>query len=229
MATMPHKAIKSHSGTVQPNRKLPAVEIVSSSQKSAKQVEKVVGYADNAVHAVKVLAGIHAFRVYDATLDLIGRNKIGTFQGLVKSAKCRAVFEISSDMAEKSEVVAFIAGLAANLTEAVPEFEVIRMSKDPISIKGSKVVHLGQKIAARTAVGVITGGVTTIYESLQGWCMIAGLAGGKFQSASQQCVAVLQDANLKVTATGKAIADLSVDLDPRWYVVNLALRKATQP
>jgi hypothetical protein len=220
MPTTPNTTNTSKSATVP--RQSPVVEILSSAQKPARQAERSVGYVDDAITAVKVYAGTNAFRIYNAAAELAGTNAIGTLQGMVKSAKWRAVFRISSEASEKIEVIAFLAGLAVNITEAASEFEAVWVSKDSPVVKGGKFGRLAQRVGMRTAMGMITGGVSTIYEALEGWCMIAGLPGGKFQSASNQCVSVLREADFMVTATSKVIADLAAD-GTIWNVIEIVL------
>src|ERR1700693_1138927 len=157
MPTTPNQTTTSKSATV--HRQLPVVEILFSAQKPAKQAERSIGYVDDAITAVKVYAGTNAFRIYNATAGLGGTNAIGTLQGMVKSAKWRAVFRISSEAGEKIEVIAFLAALAVNITEAASEFEAVWVSKDSPVVKGGKFGHLAQRVGARTAMGVLAGGV----------------------------------------------------------------------
>jgi len=221
-------------GTAAQTGRLPVVEIISrTTDRVNKPIEgvneNVVDFAGNGLDAIKVFAGKKAFRVYGATTGVIGRNSVHNLQGMVKSADARAVFNIVSEVGEKIEIIAFLAGLADNINKSASEFEAVWMSTDPPIVKAAHFTRLARGVAARTAIGTVTAGVGTIYDALKGWCLIGGLAGGEFQSTANKCVDVLEDAKLLVDKVGTEIA--SFDADPTMYIVEIKLgqRTAFQP
>jgi len=207
------------------NKRVPVVEILSEELETA---NKRLDYLGNGLSAIKVFAGTNAFRVYEATTGAIKTNAVGTLQGMVKSAKARTVFRVTSELGEKLEIVALLAGLAENLTKAGPEFEAVLTSKDSPALKAIRLQRLAEAVAARTAVGVVTSGVETIYDALKGWCMIGGLAGGRFGSAANKCVDVLEDANLLVKSTGAKLADYSAEANPTLNVFELVVSRRSE-
>lgn len=215
MATLPKS--KAQTG------RLPVVEILHSTKHPTEKFEKNFGHVEDLNGLVEVYAGGKAFRIYEASTGMIGRNAIGTLQGMVKSAKWRTVFRITSDAGEKMEVLAFLAIFAKNIAESADEFEAIWQSKESHARKYFHFVRLADTIGKRTAAGVFTAGVSTIYDALKGWCMIGGLFGGSFGHASNQCVSMIEDADFRVKAVGKAIADWSSKSDPILNTIDIIL------
>ena len=222
MATLP-KSKPAQSKSAQTGRHLPVVEILHSAEHPTEKVENNFGHAEHLNRLVKVYSGEKAFRIYEASTGMIGKNRIGTLQGMVKSAKWRTVFRISSDAGEKMEVLAFLAIFAKNVAESADEFEDIWQSKESHARKYFHFVRLADTIGKRTAAGVFTAGVSTLYDALKGWCMIGGLVGGSFGQASNQCVSVIEDADFRVKAAGKAIADWSSKSDPILNTIDIIL------
>jgi hypothetical protein len=202
---------------------VPVVEILHRAETPTALGNKFVEVTDNLNRAVNVYAGKNAFRIYQATTGEIGRNKLGTLQGMVKSARWKTVFRVTSEVGEKLEIIAFLASFAENITKAAPEFEAIATSNDSRASKCLHFTRLAHTIGARTAVGVFTSGVSTIYEVLKGWCLIGTLAGGNFGAASQQCVNILEDADFRVKAAGKTVADLAANSNPLLNVIEITL------
>jgi hypothetical protein len=211
-------------------KRLPVVEVLSKANEGINKPvpglnENPLDLVGNGMDAVKVFAGKNAFRIYNAATGEIGKNSIGTLQGMVKSADARAVFRVVGEVGEKFEIVAFLAGLADNLQKTSSEFEAVWQSNDSAVAKAANFNRLARAVAARTAIGIVTSGVGTIYDALKGWCMIGGLAGGKMELAAKQCVDVLEDAKLGVDKVGNELADLSAD--PTMYVIEIRLGQRT--
>lgn len=125
------------------DNRLPVIEILSTANdKINKPISSGVNetptdLAENAIDALKVLAGKAAFRIYDAGAGTIGRNAMGTLQGVVKSANGRMVFNVITEVGEKIEIIAFLAGLADNIEKTTAEFQAVWMSKDPSAVKAA--------------------------------------------------------------------------------------------
>jgi len=211
--------------------RVPVVEILSEATDKVNDPitsgvnENVVDLVGNGVSAVKVFVGKNAFRIYEATTGMIGKNSVGTLQGMVKSADGRMCFRVVSEVGEKFEIVAFLAGLAGNIKKAAPEFKAVWVSQDSPAVKAAHFSRLARAVGGRTVVGAVTAGVGTIYDALTGWCLIGGLAGGTFESTAQECVAVLKDAKLTVDKVGTEIADFTAD--PTMYIVEIKLGQRT--
>jgi hypothetical protein len=203
--------------------RLPVVEILHRAESPVGTGNKAVEVVDNLNRAVNVYAGKNAFRIYEAATGEIGKNSIGTLQGMVKSARWKTVFRVSSEVGEKVEIIAFLAAFAENVTKAGPEFEAIVSSNDSRARKCLHLTRLADAIGKRTAVGAFTSGVSTIYEVLKGWCLIGTLADGKFGAASARCVSVLDDADFRVKTAGKALADFSANSNPILNVIEITL------
>jgi hypothetical protein len=216
MATLPK------SKPVQTGR-LPVIEILHTAKHPTERFDENVGHVEDLNGLVKVYVGGKAFRIYEASTGMIGSNRIGTLQGMVKSAKWRTVFRITSDAGEKMEVLAFLAIFAKNVAESADEFEAIWESKESHARKYFHFVRLADTIGKRTAAGAFTAGVSTIYDALKGWCMIGGLFGGGLGLASNQCVSVIEDADFRVKAAGKAAADWSSKSDPMLNTIDIIL------
>ncbi len=51
-------------------------------------------------------------------------------------------------------------------------------------MKGMQISAIASTIAQRALLGAIPAGTHLIYRSLEGWCMLFGLAGGQTQAAA---------------------------------------------
>lgn len=222
MATMPKAR------PLERSSRLPVVEILHKAESPVETGNKVIGFLDDSTKAVTVYAGKNAFRIYQASTGLIGENSIGNLQGMVKSARWRTVFRVSTEAGEKIEVIAFLASLAENITKAAPEFEAISKSNDSTAHKCVRLTRLADAIGQRTAMGVFTAGVSTIYEALKGWCLIGSLAGGKLGKASTQCVSVLESADFRVKTAGKAVADFATQSNPILNTIDIVLSTSSK-
>lgn len=68
--------------------------------------------------------------------------------------------------------------------------------------------------------GVVPSGAHLIYRSLEGWCMMAGLAGGQFQSVATQCMKTLQSADALVQTSFRIVTDTSNQSKAAWWVID---------
>lgn len=176
----------------------PVVEIVS-------HVDQAVDHAGHANDAVRTVAGNRAFRVYSAAQPAL--NSSGDLRGMVKSARWRVVFNYSSKIGEHLENIGTLASFAANVAEMWNEFEAVAKSSDPVTVKGMRFAAAAGTAAERTLLGSIPAGVHLIYLSLQGWCQIAGLAGGRIEAGASECVNTLKTADAIVKKSFSAITD----------------------
>ena len=190
------------------------IEIVS-------QVDKAVDRTAHLNEAVKVVAGKHAFRVYSVSADKAGLNAVGNLRGKVKSARWRVIFNYSNEVSEHLENIGTLASFAANIAEMSNEFEAIATSPDPTGLKGMRFAAAAGTAAERTLLGTVPTGVHLIYLSLQGWCRIAGLAGGKVESGANQAISVLESADALVRKSFSAITDSSNQSKAFWWVVDV--------
>jgi hypothetical protein len=159
--------------------------------------------------------------VYSALKGQPGMNVRGNFRGMVKNARWRTIFNYSSEVGEDLENLGTLAAFAANVGEMWDDFEGIANSSDPAALKGLRFAAAAGTAAERTLLGAIPSGVHLIYMSLQGWCEIAGLAGGKVESGANKCVTVLNDADAMVKKSFSTIADTTNQSKAFWWVVNL--------
>ena len=192
----------------------PVIEIVS-------HVDKTIDHAAHLNEAVKAVSGTRSFRVYSASKGMPGMNVSGNLRGMVKSARWRTIFNYSSKVGEHMENLGTLAAFAANIAEMSNEFEAIANSSDTATLKGMRFAAAAGTAAERTLLGAVPSGVHLIYMSLQGWCEIAGLAGGKVGSGANECVRVLKDADAIVQKSFSTIADTGNQSKAFWWVVNL--------
>jgi hypothetical protein len=117
---------------------------------------------------------------------------------MVVSAKWHTLFHHTSDVGEYMENIGYLASLASGIAEAGPRIERIYSSSDSPVLKGMQTSAIASTIAQRALLGVVPGGAHVIYRSLEGWCMLAGLMGGKAQSGAARCIGTLQYADTLV-------------------------------
>lgn len=189
--------------------KIPVVEFLHHAHEPVKKGNDFIERADQVNHGIHVFAGKKAFRIYNLASDEVGLSKAGNLRGVVKSARLRTVFKVTSEVGERLEVLAFIAAFAENVTESHAEFDKILISNDSSARKAVHLARLANQIANRTLLGTFTSGVSTIYDALKGYCLMGTMAGGKVGDASMQCVKVLEDADLRVKTTGRSLADFA--------------------
>jgi hypothetical protein len=198
----------------------PVVELIHSQHRAAEQVDLRVGQADLGRIAMQVVMGGRAFRDYSALSNTAVLNKAGNFRGMVVSAKWNTLFRHTSHIGEYMENIGYLASLASGFAEAAPQIETILGSSDSATLKGMQLSSKASTIAQRALVGVVPAGAHLIYRSLEGWCMIAGLAGGKVQSGASQCIATLRSADTLVQTTFRTLTDTSNQSKVVWQVIN---------
>lgn len=179
---------------------------------------------DNAHHAVetfKAIAGTRAFREYDWLKDVAIANKSGNFRGMVVSARWKTLFDYSSEVGKVLENVGTFATFAANIAQMGHQFETIWTSRDPMAMKGLRFAVAAGTAAERTLAGRTVTGVHLIYKSLEGWCMIAGLAGGPLRSASDRCIDTLKNADALVHKTCSVLTDTNNQSKAIWWAIDM--------
>lgn len=194
--------------------KHPVIEIVS-------HVDKGMDHAGHANQAVKAVAGGRAFRVYNTLKEESALNSSGNLRGMVKSARWRVVFNYSSKVGKHLENLGTLASFAANIAEMWDEFETVAKSPESVALKGMRFAAAAGTAAERTLLGSVPAGVHLIYLSLQGWCQLAGLAGGKIEAGANECVNTLQSADAMVKKSFSTIADTGNQSKAFWWVVDL--------
>lgn len=189
--------------------RIPVIELLRHGHEPVKKGKEFIDGAGDVNKGIHVFAGKKAFRIYNLATDEVGLNKASNLRGVVKNARLRTVFNITSEVGERLEVLAFIAAFAENVTESHAEFDKILTSNESSARKAVHMARLADQIANRTLVGTFTAGVSTIYDALKGYCLMGTLAGGKVGNTSMQCVKVLEDADLRVKTAGQSLADLA--------------------
>jgi len=174
--------------------------------------------------AIQTVAGTHAFRKYDWLTNSVGLNKAGNFRGMVVSARWRTAFQHIGETGEFMENIGFLAGLAAGIAEAGPRISKIADSNDTKELKTMQIAAIAGTISQRVLLGVVPGGTHLIYRSLEGWCQIAGLAGGRAQTFSSECVSTLQHADSLVRTTFNTVTDTSNQSKAFWSIINVCTR-----
>src|SRR5579864_606941 len=189
--------------------RVPVIELLRHAHEPVKKGKDFIEGSGDVNKGIHVFAGKKAFRIYNLATDEVGLNKLNNLRGVVKNARLRTVFNITSEVGERLEVLAFIAAFAENVTESHAEFDKILTSNESSARKAVHMARLADQIANRTLIGTFTAGVSTIYDALKGYCLMGTLAGGEVGNTSMQCVKVLEDADLRVKTAGKSLADLA--------------------
>jgi hypothetical protein len=192
------------------HRPCPILQIVHHSEKTLGTVDRRLSQAELGNTAVRAVAGTHAFRDYNAFTNIAATNASGNLRGMVVNAKARAVFRYFSEDSKYMESIknlGLLAGFAAGIAEASNELERMAHSDEPVALKGARLAKIAGTAAQRALFGAVPAGAHAIYKSLEGWCMLAGLAGGKIEVGANQCVATLNRADHLVQSTFKAVTD----------------------
>jgi hypothetical protein len=208
-----------------PQTAVPVLQLVHGQQANLETADKVAGVADIARAGVRVVTGTNAFRVYDALANNIGRNSAGNFRGMVVSARWRMLYQLSSDSKNLFGNLGYLASLAGGLAEAAPEIEAISSSNNGAGTKALKLTVIAGRLSQRALLGVIPTGVHLIYKSLEGWCMLAGLAGGPLRGPSASAVQTLQSADTLVQTTFLQVTDPNNQAEAIWTVINFVASK----
>lgn len=188
----------------------PILEVIHRSEKTVSKVDQRLSQVDLGNTAIRAVAGTHAFRDYNWLTNAAATNQSGNLRGMVVSAKWRVVFRYFSEESKYMKYmqnIGLLAGFAAGIAEASHELDRMAGSKEPAVVKGARLAGIAGNAAQRALLGAVPAGTHLIYKSLQGWCMMAGLAGGKLESGANQCIATLRDADTRVQSTFKAVTD----------------------
>jgi hypothetical protein len=205
---------------IDPHHRYPMIELIHEKHKTAEHVNHRLEQADLARLGLQAVMGERAFRDYHALSNKIGMNAAGNFRGMVVSAKWKMLFRHTSYIGEYLENVGYLASLASGIAESAPKIESILSSANSATLKGMQICATAGTIAQRALLGVVPAAAHLIYRSLEGWCMIAGLAGGKLESASSQCIATLQQADTLVNTTFQTVTDTSNQSKAIWSVID---------
>jgi hypothetical protein len=201
----------------------PILEVVHRSEGAVSQVDRGLSQVDLGNTAIRAIAGSRAFRDYNWLTGVARTSAAGDLRGMVVSAKWRVAFRYSSEVGEYMENIGLLAGFAAGIAEAESELERLANSNEPAALKGARIAAIAGTAAQRALLGAIPAGTHLIYKSLQGWCMMAGLPGGRFQSAANQCIATLRQADALVQSSFKAVTDTSNQSKALWLVIDTVL------
>ena len=199
----------------------PIIEIIHAQQGHAEKLDRRTAQADLGRRAIQAVIGGRAFRKYHALSETVGLNRAGNLRGMVVSAKMRTMFRYSSDVGEYMENLGYLTTFAAETAKSAPQIESILDSDDPKTLKGMKLAALSGTVAQRTLLGVVPAGAHLVYRSLEGWCMVAGLAGGNVQLAALEGIRTLHRADAYVTTAFEMITDTSNQSNVLWWVIDL--------
>lgn len=201
----------------------PVLELIHSQHKTAEMIDRRWGQADLGRTAIQAVAGGRAFREYGALSNTIGLNKAGNLRGMVVSAKWRTIFTHTSDASKAGEFMAnigYLASIASGIMESAPKIEAILDSRDSPTMKSMRISAIASTIAQRALLGVVSSGTHLLYRSLEGWCMMAGLAGGQVQSGATECIKTLQFADALVQTSFRAVTDTNNQSKAAWWVID---------
>ena len=170
-------------------------------------VDYRLSQADLVQKVAITVAGVHAFRRYNWLSHEPAMNATGNLRGMVVNPECRAAFRFFEGTDKYMNTIGLLAGVAAGLGEALPEIKHIMGSEEPVSLKGTRMVAIASTVCQRTLLGIVPVGFHTAYKSLQGWCMMVGLLGGKWKSGADFSIEALKDADMSVQSNFKALTD----------------------
>jgi hypothetical protein len=200
----------------------PVLELIHSQHKRAELVDRRLGQLDMARTSIQMVAGGRAFREYNALAGTIGLSNAKNLRGMVVSKNWRVLFRHSSEIGEYMENIGYLASIAAEISKSAPLFQKIVDSSDSSALKGMQIASLAGSIAQKVLVGAVPAGAHLIYRSLEGWCMLAGLAGSSVQPAATSCIDTLKHADTLVQTTFDTITDTSEQSKAVWYVIDIA-------
>jgi hypothetical protein len=81
-----------------------------------------------------------------------------------------------------------------------------------------KISSIAGTIAHRALFGVIPAGTHLIYCSLEDWCMMAGLAGGRMESAASLGIKTLKRSDTLVSTTFRTVTDTTNQAKVVWSI-----------
>lgn len=202
-------------------QRYPILEFGHSQHKRAELLDRRLDQASHGIDMIKMVTGGRAFRKYSALAEEVGLNQSGNLRGMVVSEKWRTVFRHSSEVGEYMENIGYLSTIVSELAKSAPGIEKILGAKDPVVFKGMQLASLAGSIAQKALIGSVPAGAHLIYRSLEGWCMLVGLAGGTAQKASSSGIATLQRADTLVQTTFDTITDTGNQAKAFWWIVDI--------
>ena len=198
----------------------PVIELIHRQHKPAEWASHHLDQADVGRTGLQIVMGGRAYREYNALSNTVGLNKAGNFRGMVVSARWKTLFRHTSHIGEYMENIGYLAALAAGIAESAPKMEKILRSSDSATLKGMHITATAGTIAQRALAGAVPAGAHMIYRSLEGWCMVAALAGGKTELVASQCIKTLHDADTLVQTTFQTLTDTSNQSNAVWSLID---------
>jgi len=195
----------------QPARHPPVVEII-------KAADTWMSRAEGAKTAVKLISASEAFRRFNWLKGAPINNAAGDLRGMVVSAKWRAVFVTTSEKLEVVGKIAMIAGFASNLAEQSGKIESVLKSNESWEIKGLRLASIAGTASERTLAGAVTSSASVLFQSLSGYCMLAGAGGAT--TFGNACVQHLNKANKVVKNTFDTVTDTENQANAILWVVS---------
>ena len=202
----------------------PVLEFIHRGHEPLEYADHRLGQVDLGRVAVQMVAGGRAFRRYQALSNVIVQNKAGNLRGMVVSAKWNSIFRHIDEESASGKFLSnlgYLAAISAELAAQAPKLEKIIDSSDTVTLKAAQIASTAGTIAQRALLGAVPAGAHMIYRSLEGWCMIAGLAGGKAQVASTQAISTLQYADRLVKTTFQTITETENQSKAVWWVIDV--------
>ncbi len=199
----------------------PILHLIHGNHGKLEHFDRRVGQADIARTSAQMVSGTRAFRDYAAFSNKIKLNTAGNLRGMVLSAKWRTAFVHVSHVGEYMENIGYLAAISSGIADSAPKIDAIYHSSDPAALKAMKISGIAGTIAQRALVGAVPAGVHLIYRSLEGWCLIAGLAGGRVERAASQGIKTLRSADALVSTTFRNITDTNNQANAVWSVINI--------
>jgi hypothetical protein len=193
------------------------------------KIDRGLTNVDSGITATRLVAGSRAFRDYNWLTQVRPTNISGNYRGMVINARWSTAFRFLDESHKVLEKLGYFAGFVANLAEAAPKMEAVYKLKEPSSTKGLRYAAIAGTAAQRTLIGVVPAGVHLIYRSLEGWCMMAGLLGGPFQSGSEQAIKVIDSADGLVQSTFMTVTDTQNQGNVVWSVIDIVVSSRNRP
>jgi hypothetical protein len=218
-------AIRVSAHVVNSSHSHPMIELVHRHHQTAEKILDGVGNANDSRSALTAVAGLRAFRNYDVPSQVFHLSRAGNARGMVLSRRWRTVFRHVNDeshLGRYMENAGYLATLASGIIDSAPKIEAVLGSSDPASLKGMRLSAIAGTVAQRALLDFVPTGAHLIYQSLEGWCMIAGLAGGKAESAASEGIKTLQYADTLVHTSFRALTDTDNQSKAVWWLVDLA-------
>lgn len=198
----------------------PVLDVIHHGHKAAELADRRAGQADLVRTSLQMVAGGRAFRDYSALANRVGLNRAGNLRGMIVSSRWRTIFGHLGHVGEYMENIGYLAAIGAGIVESTSRFDAIWHSSDPPALKILQTSSIAGTIAQRALLGVVPAGTHLIYRSLEGWCMLAGLAGGRMEPVASQGIKILRSADTLVNTTFRTVTDTTNQSNVVWSVVN---------